>query len=74
MANSDIKEVVKSKYGEAARRVAAGERGGCGSQASAIPCCDPISSNLYRRGKSREFRNRPLRRRLAVAILRRSRN
>ena len=45
--NSDIKEVVKSKYGEAARRVAAGERSGCGSQASAIPCCDPISSNLY---------------------------
>jgi SAM-dependent methyltransferase len=27
--------------------VAAGERGGCGTQASAIPCCDPISSNLY---------------------------
>src|SRR6266481_5050594 len=47
MVNSDIKEVVKSKYGEAARRVAAGERGGWGSQASAIPCCDPISSNLY---------------------------
>jgi arsenite methyltransferase len=47
MANSDIKDVVKSKYGEAARRVAAGERGGCGAQASANPCCDPISSNLY---------------------------
>jgi len=47
VAHSDIKEVVKSKYGEAAKRVAAGERGGCGSQASAIPCCDPISSNLY---------------------------
>src|SRR6266481_10221223 len=47
MVNSDIKEVVKSKYGEAARRVAAGERSGWGSQASAIPCCDPISSNLY---------------------------
>jgi arsenite methyltransferase len=51
VANSDIKEVVKSKYGEAARRVAAGERGGCGSQASAIPCCDPISSNLYQPGE-----------------------
>ena len=51
MANSDIKEVVKSKYDEAARRVAAGERGGCGSQAGAIPCCDPISSNLYQAGE-----------------------
>jgi arsenite methyltransferase len=51
MANSNLQEVVKSKYGEAAKRVAAGERGGCGSQASAIPCCDPISSNLYQAGE-----------------------
>jgi arsenite methyltransferase len=51
MTTSDIREVVKSKYGEAAKRVAAGERGGCGSQASAIPCCDPISSNLYQAGE-----------------------
>jgi SAM-dependent methyltransferase len=47
MASEDIKEVVRNKYGEAARRVAAGETGGCGCQSSAIPCCDPISSNLY---------------------------
>jgi arsenite methyltransferase len=47
MANQDIKEVVKSKYGEAARRVAAGENSGCGCASSAIPCCDPISSHLY---------------------------
>ncbi|MGB8439804.1 MAG: arsenite methyltransferase [Candidatus Acidiferrales bacterium] len=47
MATDSIKEVVRSKYGEAARRVAAGETGNCGCQSSAIPCCDPISSNLY---------------------------
>jgi len=47
MANESIRETVKNKYGEAARRVAAGEASGCGCEASAIPCCDPISSNLY---------------------------
>jgi arsenite methyltransferase len=52
MANQDIKEVVKSKYGEAARRLAAGENSGCGCASSAIPCCDPISSNLYASGET----------------------
>ena len=52
MANQDIKEVVRSKYGEAARRVAAGETSGCGCESSAIPCCDPISSNLYASGET----------------------
>jgi len=55
MANESIREVVKSKYGEAARRVtqsAAGESGeaeraGCGCGTAPVPCCDPISSNLY---------------------------
>lgn len=47
MASENIKEVVRNKYGEAARRVAAGEKSGCGCESSAIPCCDPISSNLY---------------------------
>ncbi len=52
MTNQDIKEVVRSKYGEAARRVAAGETSGCGCTSSAIPCCDPISSNLYASGET----------------------
>jgi arsenite methyltransferase len=47
MASSDIREVVKSKYGEAARRVKAGEEVVCGGEGNSIPCCDPISSNLY---------------------------
>jgi len=47
MAHESIRETVKKKYGEAALRVTAGTAGGCGCAASAVPCCDPISSNLY---------------------------
>jgi arsenite methyltransferase len=47
VTTGDIKEVVKRKYGEAARRLAQGEKSGCGCESGAIPCCDPISSNLY---------------------------
>ena len=44
----EIKEVVKEKYGEAARRVANGENNGCCGASSALDsCCDPITSNLY---------------------------
>jgi arsenite methyltransferase len=44
----EIKEVVKEKYGEAARRVAKGESNGCCGASSALDsCCDPITSNLY---------------------------
>jgi SAM-dependent methyltransferase len=44
----EIKDVVKEKYGEAARRVAAG--GGnacCGGAATLEGSCDPITANLY---------------------------
>jgi arsenite methyltransferase len=47
MASSDIRDVVKSKYGEAARRVKAGESTSCGGGDNSIPCCDPITANLY---------------------------
>jgi arsenite methyltransferase len=43
---SDIKEVVKQKYGEAALRVKSGGSSCCGA-APATSCCDPITSNLY---------------------------
>jgi len=46
MAGGEIKEVVKSKYGEAARQVAAGGTACCGGAAE-LNLCDPISSNLY---------------------------
>src|SRR6202162_5770170 len=52
MTDNNIKEVVQSKYGEAARRLAGGETSGCGCASSAIPCCDPISSNLYESGET----------------------
>ena len=42
----NIKDVVKQKYGEAARRVKAGGSSCCGATAS-TGCCDPITTNLY---------------------------
>lgn len=50
MADVEIKEAVKQKYGEAAKRVAAGAKNSC---CGASGCCDtgieidPITSNLY---------------------------
>jgi arsenite methyltransferase len=44
--SSDIKTVVKQKYGEAALRVTSGGSSCCGSTAS-TGCADPITSNLY---------------------------
>ena len=43
---TDIKEVVKEKYGEAALRVKSGGSSCCGATAS-TGCCDPITTNLY---------------------------
>ncbi len=54
----EVKEIVKEKYGEAARRVTTGGGNGCCGASSALDgCCDPITSNLYdeeRRGRSRK--------------------
>ncbi len=44
--STDIKEVVKEKYGEAALRVTSGGSSCCGATAS-IRGCDPITTNLY---------------------------
>lgn len=46
MANTDIKEVVKEKYGQAALRVTNGGSTCCGATAAGASC-DPITSNLY---------------------------
>ncbi len=44
----EIKEIVKEKYGEAARRVASGGSNGCCGASSALDgSCDPITSDLY---------------------------
>ena len=46
MSTTDIKQVVKQKYGEAALRVKSGGSSCCGA-AAATSCCDPITTNLY---------------------------
>jgi SAM-dependent methyltransferase len=43
----EIKEIVKEKYGQAARRAAGGGSTCCGAEAARDGCCDPITSNLY---------------------------
>lgn len=45
--STDIKEVVKEKYGQAALRVKSGGSGCCGAAPAAGCGCDPITSNLY---------------------------
>ncbi len=45
-SRTDVKEVVREKYANAARRVRSGDGGRCGDRASTA-CCDPITSNLY---------------------------
>jgi arsenite methyltransferase len=47
MSTSDIKEVVREKYGQAALRVKSGGSGCCGATAATGCGCDPITSNLY---------------------------
>ena len=47
MSGSDIKEIVKEKYGQAALRVSSGGSSCCGSAPASEKCCDPITSNLY---------------------------
>jgi arsenite methyltransferase len=47
MSSSDIKDVVKEKYGQAALRVSSGGSSCCGATASFGKVCDPITSNLY---------------------------
>jgi arsenite methyltransferase len=54
MSSEDIKDVVKEKYGQAAKRAAAGVGSGCcgTSSASSLGGCDPITANLYAEGEA----------------------
>lgn len=45
--DTDIKQVVKEKYGQAALRVKTGSSACCGGSATDGGSCDPITSNLY---------------------------
>ncbi len=47
MTDTDMKEVVKEKYGQAALRVKTGGSSCCGATAASGLSCDPITSNLY---------------------------
>src|SRR5579864_2353579 len=47
MGSTDIKEVVKEKYGQAALRVKTGGSSCCGASPATGMGCDPITSNLY---------------------------
>ena len=48
MSNPSIKEEVREKYGQVARRVASGASNSCCGGPSALEAsCDPITSNLY---------------------------
>jgi arsenite methyltransferase len=51
MADRDIKQIVKDKYGKAALRVVSGGTTCCGS-ASSRGECDPITSSLYEAGET----------------------
>src|SRR5512141_107798 len=53
MSTTDLKDIVRAKYGQAASRVQAGRTSCCGTAAGA-DCCDPITSNLYDAGQSGE--------------------
>ena len=54
----NIKEVVREKYGQVARRLTSGARGGCCSDASALEAsCGPITSNLYDAAQDGEVPN-----------------
>jgi arsenite methyltransferase len=47
MSASNIREVVKEKYGQAALRVSSGGSSCCGAGPALDGGCDPITSNLY---------------------------
>ena len=58
----ELKEVVKEKYGEAARRVVnGGSNGCCGGSALLDGSCDPITSNLYDQSETGQIPEEALR-------------
>jgi arsenite methyltransferase len=51
----NIKEVVREKYGQAARRATTGGNTCCGAGPASAGCADPITSNLYDSGQTSEI-------------------
>jgi arsenite methyltransferase len=52
MADQDIKQIVKDKYGKAALRVSSVTSACCGGGSASGRECDPITSNLYASGET----------------------
>jgi arsenite methyltransferase len=62
MSTESMKDVVREKYGQAARRAQTGAASSCcGGAAGVDPCCDPITSNLYDAGQEGEVPDLALR-------------
>jgi SAM-dependent methyltransferase len=56
IVDSNLKRVVQEKYGQAALRVASGDRSSCcGGSPPAAACSDPITSNLYDEAQKAEL-------------------
>ena len=55
MSVSDIKEVVREKYGQAALRVTKGGSSCCGAVSASGLSCDPITQNLYDNAQASEI-------------------
>ncbi|HVO62465.1 MAG TPA: arsenite methyltransferase [Terriglobales bacterium] len=55
MSTSDIKEVVKEKYGQAALRVKSGGSNCCGAAPASGLSRDPITSNLYDKAQASQI-------------------
>jgi arsenite methyltransferase len=55
MADRELKDLVKEKYGQAALRVTSGPGSSCCDSASSRGAADPITSNLYGCGETAEL-------------------
>jgi SAM-dependent methyltransferase len=55
VVNTNIKEVVKEKYGQAALRITSGGSSCCGAAPASGLSCDPITSNLYDASQARQI-------------------
>ena len=71
MSIPNIREVVREKYGEVARRVTSGAGVDCCGDPSVLEAsCDPITSNLYDAAQEGEVPDTALRPLLAAATRR----
>jgi len=55
METEQVKDIVREKYGQAARRAREGAASACCGSAAGDGCCDPITSNLYDAAQSGEL-------------------